>query len=103
MMRDGEARTWRVQASREIKRRSPGGPSSGTIGPRTGPMARLELESQRELDVAHLVLGRGAGDLSRVGPRIGQGSDRVVGLAEVHVVEEVDDLHAELEVGVGAR
>src|SRR5260221_12783005 len=74
---------------RKKARRGPRGPLL-----ESGSNSELEHEAQRELEVAHLVLRRGAGDLARVRPQVAGVADRVVGLAEGHVVEEVHDLHS---------
>src|SRR6266571_1115287 len=83
------------------RRGAPKGPSSRTLfGDCSASRDRsLEHEPERELQVAHLVLGRGAGNLPGVGPRVPRDADGVVRLSEVHVVEDVDDLHPELQVG----
>src|SRR5207247_11111877 len=66
------------------------------------PTDRLEHEPERELQVAHLVLGRGARDLPGVGPQVTDDTHRIVRLSEVDVVEDVHDLQPELQVGRAA-
>src|SRR6266702_5721056 len=86
---------YRIGYGAEKRRGAPKGPSSRTLS-ETAPRAptdRLEHEPERELQVAHLVLGGGAGDLPGVRPQVTYHADRVVRLSEVHVVEDVDDLH----------
>src|SRR5688572_10490885 len=66
-------------------------------------VTRSELESERELHVARVPVGRGAGDPAGVRVQVAWHADLAVRLAQVDLVEHVLRFHAELEVGASAE
>src|SRR5215207_2296523 len=66
----------------------------------TQPHTALELKLHTELEVAHQVGAAvgDAGDAPRVSVRAGRIPDVAVGIIEVHVIEQIHRLEAELQL-----